>query len=117
MGGAAGHLQFDKGRTLAPGHEIAARPAGLGVEYGARVLGLGFDDRARGRRGDLLVGGVKTGQGARRAEAAQRFEHEGVHDEARFHVGDTRPERLIAVDAERPLGGGTVWEHGVAVTH
>jgi hypothetical protein len=87
----AGHLQFDKGRTLAPGHEIAARLAGLGVEYGARVLGLGFDNRARGGRGDLLIGGVETGQRTRRAEAAQRFEHEGVHNETRFHVGDTRP--------------------------
>jgi hypothetical protein len=24
------------------------------------------------------------------------FEHEGVRDEPQFHVGDTRPERLIA---------------------
>ena len=117
MGGAAGHLQFDKGRTLAPRHEVAGRPAGLGVEDGARVLGLGFDDRARGGRGDLLVGGVEAGQRAGRAEAPQRFEHEGVHDEARFHVGDTRPEGLVAVDAERPLGGGAVGEHGVAMPH
>src|SRR6202043_2068799 len=34
-----------------------------------------------------------------------------------YRPGDARPECLIAVDAELPLGGGAVGEHRIGVTH
>jgi hypothetical protein len=47
----------------------------------------------------------------------QCFEHEGIHDQARFHVGDSRAEGLIAIDPERALCDGPVRKHRVAMTH
>ena len=47
----------------------------------------------------------------------QCFEHEGIHDEARFHVGDPRAKGLIAIDPERALCDGPVGEHRVAMAH
>jgi len=117
MSGAPGYLQLYKSGSLAPRDEIAVRPPGLGIEHCARVLCLGLDGRARGRGGDLLVRGVEAGQRARRAKAVQRFEHEGVHHEACFHVGDSRAESLVAVDPERALCGGAVGKHRVAMSH
>lgn len=46
VSGAAGHLQFDKRRSLAARDEVAARPAGLGIEHRAGTLCLGLDDWA-----------------------------------------------------------------------
>jgi hypothetical protein len=117
MGGLARDFEFDERGTFAPRHEIATRPAGFRIEYSPRISCFCLDDRPRGGRGDLFIRGVEPSQRARRAKPSERVEHEGVHDEARFHVGDTRPEGLVAFDAERPLGGGAVGEDSVAMTH
>ena len=47
----------------------------------------------------------------------QRFEDEGIHDQARLHVGDPRAEGLIAIDPKRALCDGPVGEHCIAMTH
>src|SRR5262249_48947925 len=99
-------LELNERRALAPRHEIAARPPGLGIENGSSVLGFRLDDGARGGGTHLLVRGVEAGQPAWRAKAAERFEHKAVHDEARFHIGDTRSGRLVAVAAKRALSRG-----------
>ena len=116
MSGLAGHLDGQEHRALAAGHDVARRAPGLGVEHRAGAARRGLDHRARGGRGDLLVRGEEADQRARRAaDAGERLEHEGVHHQARLHVGDAGAVGPIVLDPERPLRGGALREHRVAM--
>src|SRR5262245_51381452 len=48
---------------------------------------------------------------------AERFQHESVHNEAGFHIGNPRPEGLVAFYPEGSLSGGAVGEDRIAVPH
>ena len=62
--------------------------------------------------------GDEAGERRRRAaEALEGFEHEGVHDEARLHVGDARAIGAAALDLEAAARHLALREHRVAMAH
>ena len=70
VGGLARHLEGQEHAALARGDDVAAGPAGLGVEDAARLSPDALDDEPRGGRGDLLVAGDEAGERGRRAAEA-----------------------------------------------
>ena len=118
MGGLAEHLEGEEHAALASRDDVAAGPAGLGVEHAARRSADALDDRPRRRRGDLLVAGDEARQRCRRAaEALEGRQHEGVEDEAGLHVDHAGAVGAAALDAERAAPHLAFGEHRVAVAH
>ena len=118
MGRLSGYLAAREHPALAPARDLAPDTARLRVEHGTRLSRLRFDHRTRARRGDLLIAGDEGDHRSRMtAEALQRRDDEGVHDEPRLHVADAGPIGAPVLDAERPPLRLALGEYRVAMPH
>src|SRR5262245_48050626 len=118
MGRPAEHLEARKYAAFAPGDDIAAGPAGFGIEEAAGGACDPLDDRSGGWRGNLLIAGNEPNHGCgSTAEALYCRQHKGVHDQARLHVGHAWTIGPAIFDPKGAAGRLALRKDGVAMAH
>src|SRR4029077_2503562 len=103
MGGRALDENLEPTDALAPGDDLATVAGRLGHQHVFGLLPFGFDQRARGRAADLLVGNIELGHAERRTGTHRAELSEGVVGQmgAALHVVDAGAEGAVPLDPER----------------
>ena len=117
MGGHALDENLEPTDALASGDDLAAVAGGLGHQHIFGLLPFGFDQRARGRAADLLVGNVELGHAERRTGAHRSKLPEGVVGQigTALHVVDAGAEGAVSLDPERKALDEAHRMHGIEV--